>query len=234
MATRPKDEAQDRGGERRGDRRRARPRAPAGCARGGPAPLHRARGRARRRAADHRLRDRDRAPLRGGRRRAGPPGAARRARRVPLHARHPRGHVPRPALDDAPVRRLRHPRGDQQALPLPDRARLDRALDGLRPAHPARPRLRRPALRRGGRPHRRRHRHARGHADLLRPDPARRGLDLDDDQRSGGDPAAALRAGRRGAGGARGASCAARSRTTCSRSTCRAATTSTRPSRRCG
>ena len=35
----------------------------------------------------------------------GPRGAARRARRIPLHPRDPRGHVPRPALDDAPVRR---------------------------------------------------------------------------------------------------------------------------------
>ena len=92
------------------------------------------------------------------------------------------------------------PRGHQRALPLPDRARLDRALDGLRPADPARPRLRRPALPRRGRPHRGPDRHDRGHADLLRPDPARRRLDLDDDQRPGGDPAAALRAGRRGAG----------------------------------
>ena len=65
-------------------------------------------------------------------------------------------------------------------------------------------------------------------------DPARPGLDLDDDQRAGGGPAAALRAGRRGAGRRRPRSCAARSRTTCSRSTWRAATTSTRPSRRCG
>ena len=126
------------------------------------------------------------------------------------------------------------PRGHQRALPLPDRARLDRPLDGLRPADPARPRLRRPALRRRGRPHRGPDRHDRGHADLLRRDPARRGLDLDDDQRPGGDPAAALRAGRRGAGRRRPRSCAARSRTTCSRSTWRAATTSTRPSRRCG
>ena len=109
-------------------------------------------------------------------------------------------HVPRPALDDAPVRRLRLARGHQRALPLPDRARLDRALDGLRPADPARPRLRRPALQRRGRPHRGPDRHDRGHADLLRPDPARRRLDLDDDQRPGGGPAAALRAGRRGTG----------------------------------
>ncbi len=34
------------------------------------------------------------------------------------------------------------PGGHQRALPLPDRARLDRALDGLRPADPARPRFR--------------------------------------------------------------------------------------------
>ena len=51
--------------------------------------------------------------------------------------------------------------------------------------------------------HRRPDRHDRGHADLLRADPARRGLDLDDDQRAGRDPAAALRAGGRGAGRAR-------------------------------
>jgi len=38
------------------------------------------------------------------------------------------------------------------------------------------------------------------HADLLRPDLAGGGLDLDDDQRARRDPAAALRAGRRGAG----------------------------------
>ena len=95
---------------------------------------------------------------------------------------------------------LRLARGHQRALPLPDRARLDRALDGLRPADPARPRLRRPALQRRGRAHRGPDRHDRGHADLLRPDPARRRLHLDDDQRPGGDPAAALRAGRRGAG----------------------------------
>jgi methylmalonyl-CoA mutase N-terminal domain/subunit len=35
-------------------------------------------------------------------------------------------------------------------------------------------------------------RHDRGRADLLRRDPAGSGLDLDDDQRAGGDPAVAL------------------------------------------
>ena len=144
------------------------------------------------------------------------------------------GHVPRPAVDDAPVRRLREPRGHQRALPLPDRARLDGPVDGVRPPDTARARLRRPAGARRGRPHRRPDRHDRGHADLLRPDTARRGLDLDDDQRPGGDPAAALRARRRGAGRRAPTSCAARSRTTSSRSTCRAGTTSIPPRRRCG
>ncbi len=95
---------------------------------------------------------------------------------------------------------LRHRRRDQPALPLPDRARVDRALDGLRPAHPARPRLRRPALHGRGGPHRRGHRHDRRHAPGVRPDPAGRRLDLDDDQRPGRRAAAPLRARRRGAG----------------------------------
>ena len=54
-------------------------------------------------------------------------------------------HVPRPAVDDPPVRGLRLGGGDERALPLPARARPDRALDRLRPADPARLRLGRPA-----------------------------------------------------------------------------------------
>ena len=42
--------------------------------------------------------------------------------------------VPRPSVDDAAVRRLRHSRGDERALPLPPRARADGALDRLRHA----------------------------------------------------------------------------------------------------
>ena len=57
-------------------------------------------------------------------------------------------------------------------------------LDGLRPAHPARPRLRRPALRGRGRAHRRGHRLDRRHAPRVRRHPARRGLHVDDDQRA--------------------------------------------------
>ena len=75
-----------------------------------------------------------------------------------------------------------------------------RPVDGLRPADPARPGLRQPALPRRGRPHRRRDRHDRRHAHGVRPDPARPGLDVDDDQRAGVGAAAALRARRRGAG----------------------------------
>ena len=43
----------------------------------------------------------------------------------PVHARRLSLDVPRPAVDDAPVRRLRHRRGDQRALPLPARPRPD-------------------------------------------------------------------------------------------------------------
>ena len=139
--------------------------------------------------------------------------------------------VPQAAVDDAPVRRLRVREGVQRALQVPARARLDRPLDGVRPADPARPRLRRPALPRRGRPHRRRDRHDRRHADRVRRDPARPGLDVDDDQRARRGAAAALPARRRGAGRRRRRSCAARSRTTSSRSTSRAGTSSTRPRR---
>ena len=63
--------------------------------------------------------------------------------------------------------------------------------------------------------------------------PARRGVDLDDDQRARIAAAAPVRAGRRGAGRARASSCAAPSRTTSSRSTSPAATTSSRRGRPC-
>ena len=86
----------------------------------------------------------------------------------PVHARHPRVDVPRAAVDDAPVRRLRHERGDQRALPLPARPRPDRALDGVRHAVADGPRLRPPARARRGRPRGRRRRHARRHADAVR------------------------------------------------------------------
>ena len=69
------------------------------------------RGRVTRRRAPHRLGHRDPAASTGpgtstgfdAARDLGEPGA------VPLHARRPRRHVPRPALDDAPVRRASAP-----------------------------------------------------------------------------------------------------------------------------
>ena len=122
----------------------------------------------------------------------------------PVHARRLPVDVPRQALDDAPVRRLRHRRGDERALPLPARPRPDRPLDGLRHADADGLRLGPRALARRGRPRGRRDRLARGHGDALRRDPARRGLDLDDDQLAGGDPARVLRRGRRAAGRAGG------------------------------
>ena len=128
-------------------RRTATPDRAGRGGRRGPGPLHRARWSAPTTSAGSPTRgSRSKRALRRGRRPPRARGAAGRARRVPVHARHPPGHVPRPAVDDAPVRRLRDRRGDQPPLPLPDRARLDRALDGLRPADPARPRLRRAAL----------------------------------------------------------------------------------------
>ena len=118
----------------------------------------------------------------------------------PVHARRLSVDVPRQALDDAPVRRLRHRGRDERALPLPARSRPDRALDGLRHADADGLRLRPRALAGRGRPRGRRDRLARGHGDALRGDPARRGLDLDDDQLAGGDPARVLRRRRRAAG----------------------------------
>ena len=79
-----------------------------------------------RRAARHRLRRRAPARVRG----RGPGGdgirpgtRSGRPRRVPVHARGLPLDVPRPALDDAPVRGLRHRRGDERPLPLPARRR---------------------------------------------------------------------------------------------------------------
>ena len=159
------------------------------------------RSSARRPAPLHRLRHRDQAALRPTRtsapelrERLGEPGEYPFTRGI--HPDMYRGA----ALDDAPVRGLRHRAGDQRALPLPDRARLDRPLDGLRPAHAARPRLRRPALPRRGGAHRRGDRLDRRHAPRVRRHPARPGVHLDDDQRARRRAAPALRAGRRGAG----------------------------------
>ena len=109
---------------------------------------------------------------------------------------------------------LRHRRGDQRALPLPARPRPDRALDRVRHADADGPRLRQPALARRGRPRGRRDRHARRHGDAVRRHPARRGHDVDDDQRAGRDPARVLRVRGRASRASRATGSAARSRPT--------------------
>ena len=79
-------------------------------------------------------------------------------------------------------------------------------LDRVRHADADGLRLRPRALARRGRPRGRRDRLARRHGDALRRHPARRGLDVDDDQLAGGDAARVLPLRRRAAGrAARGA-----------------------------
>src|SRR5680860_1857805 len=54
--------------------------------------------------------------------------AARRPGTAAIHARRARVDVPRPDVDDAPVRRLRHRRRVERALPVPAVAGPDRAV----------------------------------------------------------------------------------------------------------
>ena len=94
------------------------------------------------------------------------------------------------------------------ALPLPARARPDRAEHGVRHAEPDGARLRPSALGGRGRARGRRGRHARRHGDAVRRYRRRRGHGVDDDQRAGGDHAGVLRRG--GGGGRRPARAAGR------------------------
>ncbi len=144
-----------------------------------------------------RLRHRGQGRLHG---RRPPARGARAPRRVPVHPWPVRDDVPRAAVDHPPVRGLRLGRGDERTLPLPPRAGPDRPLGRFRPADAAGLRLGRPARRGRGRAHRGRDRLARGHGGAPRRDPARRGLDVDDDQRAGCASPPPLRARRRGAG----------------------------------
>ena len=149
--------------------RRFAPRRPLDCAPWRAEPRRQAASTSEREA---RVRDdlgaADRAALHRGRP-AGPRGAIGLPGRVPVHPRRLPVDVPRAALDDAPVRRLRHGRGDQRALPLPARPRPDRALDRLRHADPDGLRLRPRAQPRRGRPRGRRGRHPRRHGDSSSP-----------------------------------------------------------------
>ena len=150
------------------------------------------------RAVRHDLGHRGRRPLHGRRSgRLGRGHGARPAGRVPVHARRPADDVSRPAVDDAPVRRLRQRRRDQPPLPLPARPRPDRLVGGLRPADADGLRRRRIGRGRGGRPGRRADQLDRRHARLARRPAAGRGDDVDDDQRHRRHPAGLLRRRRR-------------------------------------
>ena len=107
-------------------------------------------------------------------------------------------------------------------------------LDGVRHADADGLRLRPSALARRGRARGRRDRLARRHGDALRGHPARRGLDVDDDQLAGGDAARVLSSASARSRACRAPSCAGRSRRTSSRSTSRRRSGSSRRSRRCG
>ena len=127
------------------------------------------------------------------------------AGRVPVHARRVPVDVPRAAVDDAAVRRVRHGRRDERALPVPARAGqggLSVAFDmptlmGLDSDDPR--------CRGRGRPLRRGDRLARRLRDAVRRHPARRHLDVDDDQRPGGRGVRVLPGDGRAAGRAVGA-----------------------------
>ena len=129
----------------------------------------------------------------------GPRRPDRPPRRVSLHARASTARCTAAGCGRCASSPASAPRGDQRALPLPARARPDRPFDGVRHAVPDGPRLRPPALARRGRARGRRRRHARRHADAVRRDRPRRGLGVDDDQRTGRDHARLLRRGRRDA-----------------------------------
>ena len=171
---------------------------PRTLARHDPRQGRRRAGRAARPVPDHQ-RPGDRRPLHArGHRRPGRGPRPRPAGRVPVHPRRPAHHVPRPLLDHAPVRRLRHRRRHQRALPLPARAGPDRASrwPSTCPPRWATTRTRpRPSARSAGSASR--SRQHRGHGDPPRRAAARRGDHLDDHQRHGGHPAGLLR-GRRG------------------------------------
>ena len=88
--------------------------------------------------------------------RPGPADARRAARRVPVHSRPVRLDVSRAPVDDAPVRRLRHARRDERAVPTAARARADGVVGRVRHADADGARPRRSTERRRGGPVRRR------------------------------------------------------------------------------
>ena len=169
-----------------------------------------------------------------GSRRLEPRVRARRPRRVSLHKGHLPFDVPRPALDDAAVRRIRYGGRLQPPLPLPARSGGQRPERGVRPADADRLRLR-PCARRGrDRTRRRGDRLDRGHGGAVRRHSAGPRFHVDDDQTP--PPPYCWRCTWRWPGGKAWtrASWRAPCRTTSSRSTRRAARTSIPRAPRCG
>ncbi len=122
---------------------------------------------------------------------------ARAARRLPLHPRRVSDHVHRPVVDHAPVRRIWQCGTVESPLPATARGRDDGPVRRVRSAHPDGLRLRRSDGRRRGRQGWSRDRLDRRHAHAFRCDSARRGVDLDDDQRPGCSVVADVSAGGR-------------------------------------
>ena len=129
---------------------------------------------------------------------------------------------------------LRHRGREQPALQLSAGAGADRPVRGVRPAHADRLRRRRPDLPGRGGQGGRVDLVAGRHGDAARRHPAGQGQHQHDHQRAGRDPAGDVHRGGAASRASSRSSCAARSRTTSSRNTSRAAPTSSRPRRRCG
>ena len=170
-------------------------------------------------------------PLRRGRRPRGlrPATATSASPALPVHPRHPAHDVPRPPLDDAAVRRLRHGRGVERRATA---TCSPKGVSGLCVAFDLPTQIGydsdHAAGRRRGRARRRRHRLDRGHGALLDGIPLDRVSTSMTINATAHHPAGPLRGRRATPGRRRRPSSRARSRTTSSRSTSRAAPTSTR------
>ncbi len=107
---------------------------------------------------------------------------SQQSRRISVYARHSPDRLSRPALDHAPVRRLRHAGRDERTLQGAAQGRWHRPERRLRSADVDGPRSGSRALARRSGEVRRQHRVARRHGTPLRRDRAWRDHDVDDDQ----------------------------------------------------
>ncbi len=154
--------------------------------------LHRARARARGELRNPRRLSAE-ARVHGARYRGHAARRHRLARQVSVHARPLPDDVSRPRMDDAPDRGLRHGGRHEPALQVPDRARPDRPVDGLRHADADGLRQRSPDERGRSRPRGCGDRHARRHGAPVRRHRSYEDLRVDDDQSQRVDPACDVR-----------------------------------------